>query len=80
MVSEALQTEDSNNNLDLSGLHNVSRKSSDIEEITPDDQSTEPPEEPQDIQDLSEEKEREEPHHEMTFPEALSVNTVTTDG
>lgn len=76
MVSEALQTEDGNNNLDLSGLRNVSQKSSDIEE----DQSTEPPDEPRDIQDLPEEKEREEPHHEMTFPEALSVNSVTTDG
>lgn len=76
VVSEALQTEDGNNNLDLSGLRNVSQKSSDIEE----DQSTEPPDEPQDIQDLPEEKEREEPHHEMTFPEALSVNSVTTDG
>ncbi|CAH2105055.1 unnamed protein product [Euphydryas editha] len=76
VVSEALQTEDDNTNLDLSGLHNVSQKSSHIEEGQP----TEPRDEPQDIQDLPEEKEREEPHHEMTFPEALSVNSVTTDG
>nr|XP_026490442.1 SUN domain-containing ossification factor isoform X1 [Vanessa tameamea] len=76
VVSEALQTEDGNTNHDLSGLHNVSQKSSNMEE----GESIEPPDIPQDIQEIPEKKETEEPHHQMTFPEALSVNSVTTDG
>lgn len=74
MVSEALQTEDGNNNVDLSGLHNVSQKSPDIEK--------EPSVDPgiQDAQELPEETKSEEIDNQMTFPEALSLNTVTIDG
>lgn len=74
MVSEALQTENGNNNVDLSGLHNVSQKSSDIEKEPPKDIGI------GDAEELPEETKNEEIDHQMTFPEALSLNTVTTDG
>lgn len=73
MVSEALQAEDVNN-VDLSGLHNVSQKSSDIEKEPPVDSDIE------DSQEPPTETKTEEIDHQMTFPEALSVNSVTTDG
>ncbi|XP_034829751.2 LOW QUALITY PROTEIN: SUN domain-containing ossification factor [Maniola hyperantus] len=70
VLSEALQADEVNSNVDLSGLHNVSKKSPSAEE---------PPDSSPEIKDLPKEK-TEDTDHQMTFPDTLSVNSVTTDG
>ncbi|KAJ0181576.1 hypothetical protein K1T71_002298 [Dendrolimus kikuchii] len=78
VVSEALNAEGgAEKGVDLSGLHNVSQKGSKVIEqnvaTTPSPLPSEPPQDvvepPQPMED-----------HEMTFPEMLSLNSVTTDG
>lgn len=64
MVSEALQADTDVPNLDLSGLHNVSKKVKDDKPPPEDDQKQK--------EKLGEQ--------EMTFTETLSLNSVTTDG
>lgn len=78
MVSEALQGEgDVNANVDLSGLHNVSNKASEIDKDVPtnipDDDKLEKYEADHDRKPALE-------NQEMTFAETLSLNSVTTDG
>lgn len=75
VVSEVLHTEDVNTGPDLSGLHNVSQRSGEVEEKDTKSHADEPP----DIQDIPKEA-PEEPDQQMTFPDTLSVNSVTTDG
>lgn len=72
VLSEALQA-DEFNNVDLSGLHNVSKKTSSAQEPPK-------PDPLQEIKDLPEEEKTEEANHQMTFPDAISVNSVTTEG
>ncbi|KPI98515.1 hypothetical protein RR46_03667 [Papilio xuthus] len=73
VVSEALQGE--GDNVDLSGLSNVSQKVSSIEkdeipEILPETTTYEP----------DNKKKKDLQQQEMIFAETLSVNSVTTDG
>lgn len=71
MVSEALQGEGAVP-VDLSGLHNVSKVSS--ERSPADDVTKEAPSE------LAVEPETVVEEQEMIFADALSLNSVTTDG
>lgn len=77
MVSEAVQPDGgSNTKVDLSGLHNVSQK--------PDTGSEDEPREPFDEtppkDEVLEETAAPFEDQEMIFAEALSLNSVTTDG
>ncbi|CAH2234724.1 jg4710 [Pararge aegeria aegeria] len=73
VLSEALHVDEVNTNVDLSGLHNVSKISSSAGKPPEPDPS-------QEIESLPEEKKTEESNSQMTFPDTLSVNSVTTDG
>lgn len=81
MVSEALQAEGGvETKVDLSGLHNVSQKTSSREasgigEGLPE---TVPPDPPG--PEMVQEKKTPVENQEMIFAEALSLNSVTTDG
>lgn len=73
MVSEALQGEGGvDSRVDLSGLHNVSQK------VGVGDQGVGPAEDSPETQLAEDTKKVED--HEMTFPDTLSLNSVTTDG
>lgn len=77
VVSEALN-EGVDKSVDLSGLHNVSQKSSTISNDEVDE-----PNIPAEVSQFAhtEPVEAQEPERqEMTFPESLSLNSVTTDG
>ncbi|XP_038211349.1 SUN domain-containing ossification factor isoform X1 [Zerene cesonia] len=75
VVSEALQVDDIEAKVDLSGLHNVSKKSGEIVSGPPEELPEKPPE-----SDVPGEQHTEEDDKKMKFPDALSVNSVTTDG
>lgn len=70
MVSEALQGE--GDNVDLSGLSNVSQKVPIVKD--------EIPETPETITYEPENKKKDLQQQEVIFAETLSVNSVTTDG
>ncbi|KOB74570.1 Protein-like protein [Operophtera brumata] len=77
VVSEAVQPDGGiDTKVDLSGFHNVSQK--------PDTGSEDEPREPVDEtppkDDVHEEKKASFEDQEMIFAEALSLNSVTTDG
>lgn len=77
MVSEALNSESGiKKNIDLSGLHNVTKKGGTIYEIT----AATVKEPAGDEEQLSEDSQQADEKQEMTFTEPLSLNTVTTDG
>lgn len=73
VVSEALQGEGGvDTNVDLSGLHNVSQKVGVGDQDVPGNEDSPEPQ-------LAEDQKTNE-DHEMTFPDTLSLNSVTTDG
>lgn len=77
VVSEALQGEgDASVPVDLSGLHNVSQKVSNVDEES---QTTPVPEESPG-EPLAETDRKVDDDHEMIFADTLSLNSVTTDG
>lgn len=75
MVSEALQAEGDEGNVDLSGLHNVSQKVKVASELN----ESEPPPEEQTKENV-EDKQPMFEDNEMTFTDTLSLNSVMTDG
>lgn len=77
MVSEAVQPDSGvDTKVDLSGLHNVSQKSDSNSKNMPGDPVDDMP--PGD--EVFEEKKAPVEDQEMIFAEALSLNSVTTDG
>lgn len=76
MVSETLQIENVDQKVDLSGLHNVTKKSDVIVSSEPTDQlsdaSTELP--------LTSGNQETRDDKKMIFPDTVSVNSVTTEG
>ncbi|XP_063838996.1 SUN domain-containing ossification factor [Ostrinia nubilalis] len=77
VVSEALQGEaEVNAQVDLSGLHNVSNKVGGVDGNVPPSLPEEAPGEG----DVKPEAKPPLEDHEMTFPDTLSLNSVTTDG
>lgn len=77
MVSEVVQPDSSvGSKVDRSGLHNVSQKPDTISENVPRDPVDETP--PGD--EVFKEKKAPFEDQEMIFTEALSLNSVTTDG
>ncbi|CAK1549599.1 unnamed protein product [Leptosia nina] len=74
VVSEALQVEQEEPKVDLSGLHNVSKKTDVIASSEPAEATVAVPAEEPAEQDSGGDS------TEMIFPDTISVNSVTTDG
>lgn len=77
LVVSELQAEEASSNVDFSGLHNVSNKVKKVnEQEVSKDLPLNPPLEP----DILSEPPPAVDADQMTFPDTLSVNSVTTDG